>query len=77
MSINKEEVAFGRITDDSEAMGGGRPCIRVMRIQVSVIVRQIPYGATLSGSRRIRSKNTSLCSAAVVVEPLICLKGST
>jgi uncharacterized protein (DUF433 family) len=64
MSINKEEVAFGRITDDSEAMGGGRPCIRVMRIQVSVIVQQIAHGATLSGSRRIRSKNARLCSGS-------------
>jgi uncharacterized protein (DUF433 family) len=37
---------FDRITFNHEIMGG-RACIRRMRIPVSVIVRQIAYGATV------------------------------
>jgi uncharacterized protein (DUF433 family) len=37
---------FDRITFDHEIMDG-RACIRGMRIPVSVIVRQIAYGATV------------------------------
>ena len=36
---------FERITFDPQLMGG-RACIRVMRIPVSVIVGQIAHGAT-------------------------------
>ena len=36
---------FDRITLDSRILGG-RACIRVMRIPVSVIVGQIAHGAT-------------------------------
>ena len=36
---------FDRITFDTRIMGG-RACIRGMRIPISVIVKQIAYGAT-------------------------------
>ena len=39
-------MKFDRITFDTKIMGG-RACIRGMRITVSVIVRQIAYGATV------------------------------
>lgn len=38
-------MTFDRITFDPEILGG-RACIRVMRIPVSVIVGQIAHGAT-------------------------------
>ncbi len=40
------EMKFDRITFDSQVLGG-RATIRGMRIQVSMIVRQIAHGATL------------------------------
>ncbi len=39
-------MKFDRITFDSQVLGG-RATIRGMRIQVSMIVRQIAHGATL------------------------------
>lgn len=36
---------FGRITFDSQIMGG-RACIRGLRIPVSIVVGQVAHGAT-------------------------------
>lgn len=38
-------MTFDRITFDPDLMGG-RACLRGMRIPVSLILRQIAYGAT-------------------------------